>query len=639
MYTQTLKQAMPIVATALGRRFGVQVQVGGAQAATDGHTIWLPDLPAASELRPVAWGLLAHEASHVRHTDMAIFEAVQAQSPLRRTLLNILEDIRIERAIRQDYPGTETTLARVIDWMQATGQLQPPTTEDHPARILTATLLLRLRHQVLGQTALAAAAHEAEQVLRQTFSSSLVHQLWGLLTEVQRLGSTAEAAALAERLEQWLNAEATSPDTTPSTASERGAEGEAEAEANGADSAETPDEDGSLRDGAGADDVHPPTASSQTPEVEEGGQAPKPATTDETGGAQAPDCGGDSDPDAAPQAAAGTDGAESHDPKPGSEMGAAPEAPTPVAGSAGVPDPSETPNRALRQALAAGEDDLAGDLFAQARQALAEAAGADDPETLRLPVGEEAFSDPHLNHLACQRVAATSRALATRLQGLVQASRMDRPGATWQGRTLLSRRLHRVGLGETRLFARPHRRPAPNTALHLLVDLSGSMNRRTEAGRPSFQVALEAALAVALALEPIAGVSVAVTAFPGQQGEDTRVSRLIRHGQSVRRRADAFDQGPRGGTPLAQALWYAAADLSLRPEPRRLILAMTDGDPNDRAAAHEILALCRDQGLETIGVGIAYDVSWLFPVSLRIQDAGDLQQALFGVAERLLISG
>ncbi|MCK7472171.1 MAG: hypothetical protein MZU95_16490 [Desulfomicrobium escambiense] len=92
------------------------------------------------------------------------------------------------------------------------------------------------------------------------------------------------------------------------------------------------------------------------------------------------------------------------------------------------------------------------------------------------------------------------------------------------------------------------------------------------------------------------------------------MSRLIRHGQSVRRRADAFDQGPRGGTPLAQALWYAAADLSLRPEPRRLILAMTDGDPNDRAAAHEILALCRDQGLETIGVGIAYDVSWLFPV-------------------------
>jgi cobaltochelatase CobT len=637
MYTQTLKQAMPIVATALGRRFGVQVQVGGAQAATDGHTIWLPDLPAASELRPVAWGLLAHEASHVRHTDMAVFEAVQAQSPLRRTLLNILEDIRIERAIRQDYPGTETTLARVIDWMQATGQLQPPATEDHPARILTATLLLRLRHQVLGQTALAAAAREAEQVLRQTFSASLVHRLWGLLTEVRRLGSTAEAAALAERLEQWLNAEATSPDTTPSPAPECGAEGEAEA--NGAASAETPDEDGSPRDGAGADDAHPPTASSQTAEVEEGGQAPRPATTDETGGAQAPDGGGDADPHAAPQAAAGTDGPESNVPNPEPEVGAAPEAATPVAGSAGGPDPSGTPNGALQQALAAGEGDLTGDLFAQARQALAEAAGADDPETLRLPVGEEAFSDPHLNHLACQRVAATSRALATRLQGLVQASRMDRPGATWQGRTLLSRRLHRVGLGETRLFARPHRRPAPNTALHLLVDLSGSMSRRTEAGRPSFQVALEAALAVALALEPIPGVSVAVTAFPGEQGEDTRVSRLIRHGQSVRRRADAFDQAPRGGTPLAQALWYAAADLSLRPEPRRLILAMTDGDPNDRAAAHEILALCRDQGLETIGVGIAYDVSWLFPVSLRIQDAGDLQQALFGVAERLLISG
>ncbi|MCK7472169.1 MAG: hypothetical protein MZU95_16480 [Desulfomicrobium escambiense] len=60
------------------------------------------------------------------------------------------------------------------------------------------------------------------------------------------------------------------------------------------------------------------------------------------------------------------DGPESNAPNPEPEVGAAPEAATPVAGSASVPDPSETPNGALRQALAAGEGDLAGDLFAQA---------------------------------------------------------------------------------------------------------------------------------------------------------------------------------------------------------------------------------------------------------------------------------
>ncbi|MBK5964145.1 hypothetical protein CCR95_08620, partial [Thiocystis minor] len=70
MQTKTLHRAMPIVAAALGRKFGVNVIVGGMNASrtasTDGQTIWLPDLPPDSALREVAWGFLAHEASHVR---------------------------------------------------------------------------------------------------------------------------------------------------------------------------------------------------------------------------------------------------------------------------------------------------------------------------------------------------------------------------------------------------------------------------------------------------------------------------------------------------------------------------------------------------------------------------------------------
>lgn len=75
--------------------------------------------------------------------------------------------------------------------------------------------------------------------------------------------------------------------------------------------------------------------------------------------------------------------------------------------------------------------------------------------------------------------------------------------------------LHRVAVGDSRVFARKEQRVAPNTAIHLLVDLSGSM----VGGKDG--VALEAAMALALALEPITGVSRAVTAFPGRRGEDT----------------------------------------------------------------------------------------------------------------------
>jgi integrase len=57
---------------------------------------------------------------------------------------------------------------------------------------------------------------------------------------------------------------------------------------------------------------------------------------------------------------------------------------------------------------------------------------------------------------------------------------------------------------------------------------------------------------------------VTVTAFPGIAGQDTVLARLVRHGQPPRTRAGAFAQIPRGGTPLAGALWYAAADLLAR---------------------------------------------------------------------------
>ncbi|NEV60360.1 cobaltochelatase CobT-related protein [Thiorhodococcus minor] len=618
MTRTTLKNAMPIVATALGRKFGVQVQVGGQQAATDGQTIWLPDVSADSRLRPVAWGLLAHEASHVRHTDMAVYRAAAQQSPLRRHLLNLLEDIRVERAIRRDYPGTEATLARVIDWMLAEGQLNPPDPQDHPAQILTAALLLILRHRVLGQQTLTQSAQEGEQVLRQTFPSALVHRLFGLMAEVRALGSTAEAADLAERIQQLLDEAARHPQPETTTASNAAEEAPSREDeqcvGTAGDEADRVSEDDQPEDTDGPDASN---EGADQPPSEGGDGNPERESTPEAAGAQA---------DATETKAAAPSGCSESD-------GQAADA---RSGGQAPGDPAS--GDLLQRVLAAGEGDLAGDLFDRARQALLIQSGETGFSPSKLPVGEDASCNPRLGEVLHRQVEATSRALIARLQGLVQSSRMDRPQAVCRGRTLVPARLHRAGVGDARLFARRRERVAPNTAFHLLVDLSGSMNSPTASGRRAFQVALESALAVALALERIPGVSVAVSAFPGLGGDDERITRLVQHGQSVRQRAGAFQQGPRGGTPLAQALWYAAADLSLRPETRRIVLVMTDGAPNDWAAAVEILGLCETAGLEPVGIGIGCDVSALFRVGTRVQDASDLKQALFGLAERLLVA-
>jgi cobalamin biosynthesis protein CobT len=239
------------------------------------------------------------------------------------------------------------------------------------------------------------------------------------------------------------------------------------------------------------------------------------------------------------------------------------------------------------------------------------------------------------------RVQAESARLSARLQGLVQASRMDRPRSVKHGRRLDPRRLHRVAVADERIFARRTHRVAPNTAVHLVVDLSGSMHatvhRRDGTASTRAGSALESALALGLALDGIPGVTVAVTAFPGQAGRPDRVTRMVRHGQSPRACAGAFIQAARGGTPMAQALWYAAADLLACREERRLVMVLTDGSPDDATEVLRLLALCRQADIETVGVGIGIDIRHLFPTAIEVTEATDLKRELFGVAERLLV--
>ena len=95
----TLRNALPIVAAALGRKFGVEVGVGGHEARTDGRHIQIPAVSDDPGSRDLAWGYLAHEAAHVRYTDFAVYEQATGEGPLQAILQNRIEDVRIEREL------------------------------------------------------------------------------------------------------------------------------------------------------------------------------------------------------------------------------------------------------------------------------------------------------------------------------------------------------------------------------------------------------------------------------------------------------------------------------------------------------------------------------------------------------------
>ncbi|EMK6938915.1 VWA domain-containing protein [Vibrio cholerae] len=545
-----LKNALPIVAAAYGEKFGVKVLIQGQDAFTDGERIVIPTAnPDDPHYQQIAWGYLAHEAAHIRHTN---FDMVQKASskPIRKALLNIIEDVRIENELAKDYPGTRRSISQVIEYMVDTQQMCVPK-QLEPASNLQAWLLFRLRCHFLGQKALMPLYQAVDERVRQLFPAAAMSRLSAMLTAVPSLGSTGEVLKLVDAIVAMLEEESRPP------------QDESDA-----------DSGNDIRQDASNDS----SSYSQTPETDSS------ATGD--------------------------------------------------AAETGDSDNSDQADN-LRQALEASAAQFELDTFAQvAEEVLSEQAeGHQGVTPLSLPQAEQAMlGDETILTLS----ASESAQIRARLRGMVQSSQDNRNHAKRHGLRVATHRLAASQAGESRLFIQRQPRIAPNAAVHLLVDISGSMGKPIgEGNRKYFHVANEAALALAMALEGIPGVVPAVSYFPGIHQE---VSIALLPKQSVRHRAACFDQKPRGCTPMAQAMWFAANSLLAQKQKRKLMIVLTDGDPDDWAATHDIVDRCRRSGFELLGIGIqTRSVEKFFPQSIVINDVKDLKRELFEVTQQLLI--
>ena len=63
--TQAVTRSLPLVASVLGRKYGVKVEIGGDEAYTNGETIHLPALPVdiPDTFLALARGFLDHGAT------------------------------------------------------------------------------------------------------------------------------------------------------------------------------------------------------------------------------------------------------------------------------------------------------------------------------------------------------------------------------------------------------------------------------------------------------------------------------------------------------------------------------------------------------------------------------------------------
>ena len=252
-------------------------------------------------------------------------------------------------------------------------------------------------------------------------------------------------------------------------------------------------------------------------------------------------------------------------------------------------------------------------------QALAVARRGDKP---RQPFGTSELE-------ACQQASVAMR---TRLYRLLQAQQLVRCQSGRRGR-LDPKRLYRVLTGDGQVFAALGRKEAFRTAVHVLLDSSGSMS-----GEP-LRLAAMACYAVALALERIKGVNVAVSAFPAGSAHDgVTVAPLIAHGQRVHANLDILAEGY---TPLAQALWWVLQQMVLLKEERKIVVIVTDGEPDSVPAAQRVLRTAEALGFEVYGIGIqSAAIQALLPrASVGMKSLSELPEAMFMLLHRALVLG
>jgi cobaltochelatase CobT len=594
MRDNTLHHAFPIVAAAIGNRFGIQVKIGGDQAYTDGKLIQLPAYNGNDpDYQDYAWGLLAHEAAHLRYSD---FTLAYGPSVLRRRLCGAIEDVRIEYELAKDFPGTRLTLRTVIEKMIASGGFVAAREEDHPANVLYGYVLKSLRARVLGQTALNPLVEISEQVLKSHFPTGAVIRLKGLLSEVpDSLTSESDCLHLADRIlilieQECENLAQEDTQQQQSQASQGDTDADTEESISKGD---TEPDDGHDHSIANTGDAEPSAESSGPGE-----------TTDSDGTA-------------------------------GNDL-----MPSQMSGKELAGQENGTDYQSLMAILqSASEADFDRDVFDVVKSALA-LDDRDAPETV-MPVGLKPLGNAAAGLSLINQVQSESVKIRAALQGWVQSQSLARSHPVGRGRRVIGRRLPQLALGDPRVFARRVVKPAPNTAIHLLLDKSDSMDEpvlgdKHQSVANRLSIALEASMALALAFEGIAGVNSGITAFPGR--DDTSVFRLLEHGERIRAHSAGFSLRAGGTTPMTEAVWFAAAALLRCREPRKVLLVMTDGQPNDILSTLEILQRCRNSGIETVGVGLGLDVGHLFPAAIMISELRELRTQLFALSKAVLLA-
>lgn len=544
MNTNNMK-ALPLVASMLGDKLGVEVVIGDMKtASTNGNIIMLPALPMCGEeeLTALVNGYIDHEAAHIRHTD---FEAIKNSrlNSLEKHIENTIEDWRVEHEIVKRYPGCRDHFR----WLIRHFFLNDMKAEeiDSPAFSLLDYILLTLRSWDVPELQ---PQVRANAKIIDAHWPKLREKLDQILSKIPTsCASTRDSIKFSRKIVRLIKQEA-------------------------------------------ADEI----LQAQEQTGEEQNQSSMPSSS----------------PVPLPSDTSGDDSADAQ-----------------ASADKGVQDKNPSTPKTLSDLVSAGGSELLQSFDDQ----LAQSINTVQPEAdTKIGVAKEGHIDKApLPEADIVQVSASSRALRTRLQGLLQSQILKRSRPSRYGK-MSGRDLFRLATNNPKIFKKHEEVQSIDTAVHLLLDVSGSMRSR-------LKLATLACFSVASALSSVAGINVGVTAFPAIEEHIDYISvcPLVRHGERV---TNQFNISSHGTTPLTEALWWVTKKLLPLPEKRKLILLITDGEPDSETTVKASIREIERMGIEILGIGInSNHLADLVSHQASITAMDELAPAMFSILQQTLL--
>ncbi|NQZ49660.1 MAG: VWA domain-containing protein [Moritella sp.] len=217
--TSSILNAMPIVASTYADQMGVNIVVSN-QASTDGKTIntVLDETNLAA-----SWGYLCHEAAHIKHSDFTIAGDLQfrhevigeklANHPLFFSLVNMLEDSRIEFLFMQEYPGMNRTFNAMNQQLIDKGLWSVDVNADAPNAVMQ-LLILYPAGQMAGLNYSSCTELSKQSFQTLTDVIGITHAKWvaNIAMSSIKAKNHRECAALAAKVLQYMLDNTPQPD-------------------------------------------------------------------------------------------------------------------------------------------------------------------------------------------------------------------------------------------------------------------------------------------------------------------------------------------------------------------------------------------------------------------------------------------